>query len=76
MVAFNHLRINSVQNNSGIFNGQNIQYNWCSVRDSETSFGSISGEMNLLQFPVSAKVEPESREGFLNPIKIEMESRA
>jgi hypothetical protein len=69
MITFNNLRVNSIQNNSGIFKGQNIQYHWCSMRSSETSFGSINGEMNLLEYPLSARMKPESDEFCLNSIR-------
>ena len=67
MITFNNLRVNSIQNNSGILKDK-YTISLVFHEKLETSFGSINGEMNLLNTP-KCRMKPESDEFCLNSIR-------
>ena len=59
-ISYNNISINSMVSNSGVFAGCNIQYLWCSDRNTQSGFGRVIGESNSLESPCSVTTDPES----------------
>lgn len=68
-VFFNNIRINSMVSNSGVFAGCNVQQLWCSENSTQSGFGTVIGENNVLDSPCSVTTDPESSSELLEHYK-------
>lgn len=46
-VIFNSINVNAIDSQSGIWTGENKQWNWCSSSKTNSGFGTAQGENNL-----------------------------
>jgi hypothetical protein len=59
-IHFDDIKVNSIDNLSGIFIGQsNTQCNWSSHQKSNSGFGSSSGEGNMFTNNVNIVIDPD-----------------
>lgn len=58
-IVFNSINVNTIGTLSGIFVGTNSQWFWKSHDKSNTGFGSMQGESNLIQNPLNIVIDPD-----------------
>ncbi|MDC3413711.1 hypothetical protein NC797_13770 [Aquibacillus sp. 3ASR75-11] len=58
-IRFNSINVNSIDENSGIFTGNNNQYNWSSHSKENSGFGTIKGKRNLVIRPYNIVIDPD-----------------
>lgn len=75
MVTFNNIRINSMAYDSGVFAGRNFQCLWCSDSTTQTGFGRIIGEGNLLECPCNTVTDPDSSSQLLQYFEEQVNSK-
>lgn len=58
-VIFESINVNSINTLSGIFIGDNSQWYWKSQSKSNSAFGSVHGEGNILLNPLNIVIDPD-----------------
>ena len=74
-ITFNHIRINSIASSSGVFAGCNNQYLWCSDITTQSGFGTIRGEGNILESPYNVVTDPDSSSEMLQYLEEQIIAR-
>ena len=75
MITFNNIRVNSMTSAAGVFAGHNFQYRWCSNSTTQTGFGKIIGEGNMLESFCNMVTDPDSSSQLLEYLEEQVSSR-
>jgi hypothetical protein len=75
MITFNNIRINSMASAAGVFAGQNFQSRWCSDSTTQTGFGKIIGEANIMENPCNTVTDPDSSDQLLHYFEEQVSSK-
>lgn len=58
-VIFNSINVNAIDSLSGIFIGENRQWNWFSSSKTNSGLGTIQGEDNVMLNSINIVIDPD-----------------
>lgn len=73
-VIFNSINVNAIDDLSGIFVGDNIQWNWSQSYKENFGFGAIVGKDNFVYRPLNIVYDPDVIDYPVNQTLVSSES--
>ncbi|WP_085524353.1 hypothetical protein [Tuberibacillus sp. Marseille-P3662] len=60
MIHFDSINVNVIDTTSGIFTGTNHQMNWRTQSKTNSGFGTVEGQNNVIIKPVNTVIDPDT----------------
>lgn len=66
-IFFDHLKVKSISNASGVFSGHNVQYRWRHNSKKNEGFGTFSGNENVAQNGTNVLIDTDTVDQWIKP---------